>query len=167
MGTVSAVALTLLILVFLRSVRAVFQILATLAVSFTAAFAVVWLTFGGIHVITLVFGMTLLGIAADYVFHYRAELLAEPDPKAARDKLARGLHRFARNLGCRGTARCSWFRCQASGKWRFSASRALCAPGSRFFWCCRSYPRPGECLRWRRASLNVWRALRVPDKSAG
>lgn len=91
MGTVSAVALTLLILVFLRSVRAVFQILATLAVSFTAAFAVVWLTFGGIHVITLVFGMTLLGIAADYVFHYRAELLAEPDPKAARDKLARGL----------------------------------------------------------------------------
>lgn len=51
----------------------------------------VWLTFGGIHVITLVFGMTLLGIAADYVFHYRAELLAEPDPKAARDKLARGL----------------------------------------------------------------------------
>lgn len=90
-GCVSAVALALLIVVFLRSFSAVGIVLATLATSFAVAFSLVWLVFGGIHLITVVFGMTLLGVAADYVFHYLTELFESSSPQQASKALAKGL----------------------------------------------------------------------------
>ncbi|MDO4937570.1 MAG: MMPL family transporter [Sutterellaceae bacterium] len=90
-GCVSAAALALFIIVFLRSFSAVGIVLGTLAMSFAVAFSVVWLTFGGIHLITVVFGMTLLGVAADYVFHYLTELFESTSCFEARNALAKGL----------------------------------------------------------------------------
>lgn len=90
-GSVSAVALTLLILVFLRSLSAVGAVLGVLAISFAVAFGTVWLVFDGIHLITVVFGTTLLGVAADYVFHYLTELFHSADTEQARNSLIKGL----------------------------------------------------------------------------
>lgn len=90
-GSVSAVALTLLIIVFLRSFSAVGAVLGVLVTSFAVAFGAVWLVFDGIHLITIVFGTTLLGVAADYVFHYLTELFDSSDTEQARKSLVKGL----------------------------------------------------------------------------
>lgn len=90
-GTVSAAALVVLIFVLLRSFAAVVEVLSILSVSFVVAFSGVWAAFGGIHIITMVFGMTLLGVAVDYVFHYLTELFASSSPARARSALAKGL----------------------------------------------------------------------------
>ena len=90
-GTVSAVAVAAMVLFFLRALMPAVWMVATLALSFLVAVSSVWLAFGEIHLLTLVFGATLLGVAADYVFHFLTELFHAPDPAAARNELAGGL----------------------------------------------------------------------------
>ncbi len=90
-GTVSAVGIALMVIVFLRALTPALWMAATLGLSFLTATAAVWLVFGEIHLLTIVFGATLLGVAADYVFHFLTELFHEPTSEAARRELAGGL----------------------------------------------------------------------------
>ncbi len=90
-GTVSAIGIALMVLVFLRALAPAVWMTATLGLSFLTATAAVWLAFGEIHLLTIVFGATLLGVAADYVFHYLTELFHQPTCEAARQELAGGL----------------------------------------------------------------------------
>lgn len=90
-GLISAAAIGLMVLVALRSLLYSLWMVAVLAIGFAFATSVVWLVFGGIHLLSLVFGATLLGIAADYVFHYLTELFTAPCALQAARQLYRGL----------------------------------------------------------------------------
>lgn len=90
-GLVSAAAIAVLVLLVLRSIFSALWMVAVLGLSFFCAASVVWLTFGGLHLLAVVFGATLLGIAADYVFHYLTELFHHPSPLSAAAHLYRGL----------------------------------------------------------------------------
>lgn len=69
-GAVSALGIFALTLVFFGRIRPMLLAAATLTLSTAFAFAVVCLVCGSVHLITLVFGATLLGICVDYVFHF-------------------------------------------------------------------------------------------------
>lgn len=68
-GTISVVAIVLLVAVFFASLTPLFITLSVLAVSVLFACSAVIAIFGEVHVLTIVFGATLLGICVDYVFH--------------------------------------------------------------------------------------------------
>ena len=86
-GTFSALGVVLLVLFFYRAVTPAVSMVVTLGLSFLTAVSAVFLVFGEIHLLTLVFGATLLGIAADYVFHFLTELFQQPSAYAARRSL--------------------------------------------------------------------------------
>ena len=69
-STVSTVAVILLMLIAFRSLRP--MMLATLSIVLGIGFAFVatHLLFGKVHIITLVFGVGLIGIVIDYALHY-------------------------------------------------------------------------------------------------
>ena len=69
-GGISTLGILALTLVFLGRIRPVLTILGTLTIAVTIAFSVTFISFGSIHIITLVFGATLLGVCVDYIFHY-------------------------------------------------------------------------------------------------
>ncbi|MGN1209202.1 MAG: MMPL family transporter [Duodenibacillus sp.] len=69
-GLVSALGIFVLTLLFFGRLRPVLLAAATLALSTAFAFAVVCMLCGSVHLITLVFGATLLGVCVDYVFHF-------------------------------------------------------------------------------------------------
>ena len=68
-GSISAVAILLLVILFFAQLTPVLITLTALAASLLFASACVVNLFGEIHILTLVFGATLLGICVDYVFH--------------------------------------------------------------------------------------------------
>lgn len=82
-GAGSIIGLTLLMLWAFRGIRPlVFSLLAIgggclLAVVVTAA------VFGNVHVLTLVFGASLVGVAIDYCFHFYARRWLSPQPRQA------------------------------------------------------------------------------------
>ena len=90
-GTFSALGVVLLVLFFYRAVTPAVSMVVTLGLSFLTAVSAVFLVFGEIHLLTLVFGATLLGIAADYVFHFLTELFQQPSAYAARRSLLKSL----------------------------------------------------------------------------
>ena len=67
-----------------RSVRFVVPLVATLASAFLVATAVVFAVWGRPHVLTFVFGTTLIGLGVDYVYH----ACAAEDMRAVRYPLA-------------------------------------------------------------------------------
>jgi predicted exporter len=60
-----------------NSIRPLVLSLFSIAIGFAVAFAATHLIFGKIHLITIVFGVSLIGIAADYSFHFFAEHLSK------------------------------------------------------------------------------------------
>lgn len=68
-GAVSTVGIVVLVLAFFASLTPLVLTLTVLAASLVFAAATVLLVFDQVHVLTLVFGATLLGICVDYVFH--------------------------------------------------------------------------------------------------
>ena len=90
-GTFSALGVALLVLFFYRTLTPAIWMIVTLGLSFLTAANAVFLVFGEIHLLTLVFGTTLLGIAADYVFHFLTELFQQPSASAARRALFKSL----------------------------------------------------------------------------
>ena len=86
-GAFSALAIALMVVTAFGALRPAGWMVGVLGISAAAAFSVVWLVFGEIHLLTLVFGATLLGIAADYVFHFLMELFEAPTPRQARRRL--------------------------------------------------------------------------------
>ena len=70
-----------------RSVRFVGLLIATLASAFLVATAVVFAVWGRPHVLTFVFGTTLIGLGVDYVYH----VCAAEDARSVRRPLAYAL----------------------------------------------------------------------------
>lgn len=69
-GTVDLIAVVLLIVLVFRLVRPLLFTLATLALATCAAIAACQLVFGQVHILTLTFGTSLIGVSVDYSLHY-------------------------------------------------------------------------------------------------
>lgn len=69
-GFGSLLGIALLVILVFRSTQAVVAIGLTLLTSVVTALAVSLAIFGTIHLITLAFGSTLLGLSVDYCFHF-------------------------------------------------------------------------------------------------
>lgn len=91
-GIVSLVLLVGILVWFLRSPLGLVLTLACVSAGLAAGFVCTVLLLGEIHLITLVFGATLIGIAADYALHYLAHSrLPGWTADAALRKVLRGL----------------------------------------------------------------------------
>ncbi|NND68209.1 MAG: MMPL family transporter, partial [Halioglobus sp.] len=91
-GIASLVLLVAILLFFLRSPSGLLLTLTCVGAGLGAGFASTVLLLGEIHLITLVFGATLIGIAADYALHYLAHSrLPGWTADAALGKVLRGL----------------------------------------------------------------------------
>lgn len=74
-GVWSMVGVILLVLFCFRSVTPLFLALCSIATGVLAAVSFSLLYFGQIHLITLAFGSSLIGITIDYTFHYLCDRL--------------------------------------------------------------------------------------------
>ena len=90
-GAGSLIAVITLILIIFRSMQSFLFILTILACSTLVALTITWLCFGQVHLVTLAFGSTLLGLAADYCFHFLVKLRTTGDPLIVRRLLFKGL----------------------------------------------------------------------------
>lgn len=70
LGSLSLAAVILLAFFWFSRIRTLLAVLVVTLSSFASAVAAVLLTMGSIHLITLVFGTTLIGITVDYAAHY-------------------------------------------------------------------------------------------------
>ena len=90
-GIGSIIAIFLLVLIVFRSWKSLIFIGTVLASSMLVALSTTWLFFGQIHLVTLAFGSTLLGLAADYSFHFLTKFRATGDSMLTRNLLLKGL----------------------------------------------------------------------------
>lgn len=77
-GWGSLAAVLLLVWLAFRSLRPILLVAASLLIGCGVALAVTVLVFGKVHVLTLVFGASLVGVAEDYGIHWFASRQAEP-----------------------------------------------------------------------------------------
>jgi predicted exporter len=92
METISGASTALVVLLFLvlfRSLRILAVSLLPLVGGLLVATTVGIAVFGEIHVMTLVFGATLIGICIDYPIHFVVHHTLEPSPDGPRGSLAR------------------------------------------------------------------------------
>nr|WP_245879927.1 MMPL family transporter [Vibrio gangliei] len=75
-GAGSLVGIILLVLFIYRSMMPLNLALLSIACGFVAAFVVTVALFGKVHLFSLVFGASLIGVSIDYAFHYLTERLA-------------------------------------------------------------------------------------------
>ena len=78
-GTISTVAVILLLTLAYHSARAVFAVTFSLLYGMLLAFFVTRWAFGQVHILTLVFGTSLIGVAEDYGFHFLAARQNHPE----------------------------------------------------------------------------------------
>ena len=90
-GAGSLIAVLFLVFIIFRSLSSFIFIMATLGCSLVAAFTATLFIFEQVHLVTLAFGSTLLGLAADYSFHFLVKMRSLGDPIQARKLLAKGL----------------------------------------------------------------------------
>ncbi len=96
-GSLSLLAIILLNILVFRSLQPLLLSILAIASGITAGLAVTLLFFGELHLLALVFGASLIGIAVDYSFHYFCERFQAnlPNPrrraKAIRSGLTLGL----------------------------------------------------------------------------
>lgn len=74
-GMVSLVGVILLMLIIFRSPLPMLVSLLPIGVGFAAAVSVCLTVFGSVHLLTLVFGASLIGISIDYSFHFFSDRL--------------------------------------------------------------------------------------------
>lgn len=77
-GWGSLAAVLLLVWLSFRSLRPILLVAASLLIGCGVALAATVLVFGKVHVLTLVFGASLVGVAEDYGIHWFASRQAEP-----------------------------------------------------------------------------------------
>jgi predicted exporter len=77
-GFGSVVAIVLMVLVAFRSGRPLVLVVLSVAMGVTAGLSATALVFERVHVMTLVFGASLVGVAEDYGIHYFASRQASP-----------------------------------------------------------------------------------------
>lgn len=90
-GLGSLLAVITLVLIVFRSIKSFLFVLIVLASSSLFAISMTWLLFDKIHLVTIAFGSTLLGLAADYSFHFLAKMRATGSAQKAREMLFKGL----------------------------------------------------------------------------
>jgi len=90
-GTASLSAVLILTWIFFRGLRVMAATLAALLASMFCGAASVVTIFGHIHLLTLVFGATLSGICADYVFHWFTFIKSGQSPAQTEKRLFRPL----------------------------------------------------------------------------
>ena len=76
-GTVSVAAVLVLLLAIFRNLRPMLAVFLCLGAAVGAAFVVTHTVFGEVHLITLVFGVSLIGISVDYSFHYLCDMWSD------------------------------------------------------------------------------------------
>lgn len=86
-GSVSLVAIVLLVTLTFRAVRPLLLTLLSLGVGTLAALTACHFLFGRVHLLTLVFGSTLTGVGVDYSIHYFADQFRYRDAWNPRDTL--------------------------------------------------------------------------------
>ena len=67
---VSIVLILLLLLYIFRSTIPIVATLSTIAIAIFTALSFTWFVFGNIHVFTLVFGTSIIGVSIDYAVHF-------------------------------------------------------------------------------------------------
>lgn len=90
-GAGSMLGIVLLVTLVFRSLLAIMAILMVLTASTVAAVAVCLLVFDSLHLVTLAFGSTLLGLAADYCFHFFCKWRASGSAAIGRDLVRNGV----------------------------------------------------------------------------
>jgi predicted exporter len=91
-GIGSLLGILLMMWLSFRSLRPIALIATSIAVGCLGALSVCWLLFGQIHLLTLVFGASLIGIAQDYGIYYLcSRLRADRQPDAAQRNLLRAI----------------------------------------------------------------------------
>lgn len=93
-GVGSGIGILVLVLLVFRSITPLFAVFLTMASAYLAALTVSLLVFERIHLITLAFGSTLLGVAGDYVLHFLMGSQREGSGRRARYEL-----RYAMAIG--------------------------------------------------------------------
>lgn len=73
-GAGSLIGIVLLILTVFRSIRPLGLAILSIAVGCIVAMTAVVLVFGSVHIFTLIFGASLIGVSIDYTFHLVSEL---------------------------------------------------------------------------------------------
>ena len=87
-GVIQSLGLLLLLWWAFRSWRVPLLVVSTLLVGFVAAFTACQVVFGRVHVLTLVFGCNLAGVAIDYCLYFCADQFRAPGRWQPRDALA-------------------------------------------------------------------------------
>ena len=86
-GLGSTLCIILLVLLVFRRITPLIAVLISMTSAYVLALTVSLLVFGNIHIITLAFGSTLLGVAGDYAIHFLVGSHAEGSGLAARHHL--------------------------------------------------------------------------------
>ena len=86
-GLGSSIAIVALVLLVFRRFTPLVAVFLSMTSAYLLALAVSLLVFGRIHIITLAFGSTLLGVAGDYAIHFLVTSHAEGSGLAARRHL--------------------------------------------------------------------------------
>ncbi|MFL9923322.1 MMPL family transporter [Herbaspirillum lusitanum] len=108
-GAGSLIGILLLMWLCFRSLKPIAYIAVSIAVGCLGALSVSWLIFGRIHLLTLVFGASLIGIAQDYGIYFLCARLGSPQQLDSRQLLQRllpglGLMLLAAIIGYLGMA---------------------------------------------------------------
>jgi predicted exporter len=78
-GTLDLIAVLLLIVVVFRLLQPLLFTLATLGIATCAAIAACHYAFGQVHILTLTFGTSLIGVSVDYSLHYFVNRMRDTD----------------------------------------------------------------------------------------
>ena len=87
LGTVSSLGTILLVLVVFRALTPLLLNLVAIGVGMGAGLSVSLLLFGDLHIMAMLLGLSLIGIAVDYALYYCAEIFA-PGQRTAPQRLA-------------------------------------------------------------------------------
>ncbi|MFP5391804.1 MAG: MMPL family transporter [Gammaproteobacteria bacterium] len=89
-GVGSLIGIVLLTWLSFRSLRPIILVLLSIGVGFLGSLSICWLLFGRIHLLTLVFGASLIGVAQDYGIYFLSNRLSA-DPHMTSSALLRRL----------------------------------------------------------------------------
>jgi predicted exporter len=85
-GTIDLLAVVLLIVLVFRRLRPLVVTLLTIGIATIAALTACHFAFGEVHILTLTFGTSLIGVSVDYALHYFVNgMPAEGDPAEPHD----------------------------------------------------------------------------------
>ena len=118
-GTLESIAVVVLLLVVFGSMRPLLLGVLTLSFAITAAFTVVRIVFGEVHILALVFGSSLIGSVIDYSIHFFADRFRDPTQWTPARPSATWGRRSCSVLRPRWSATGCWPRC------RFRASKQI------------------------------------------